>query len=333
MNIKPLLVLILSALFLSNCSTDFELEAEWKDIPIVYSFISVQDSIHYVRVEKAFLEPGGNALEIAKIADSLYYDNLTVEIEKMETGKAFVLERVLGSEVGLPKEEGLFASEPHYLYRIPASELQLEEGEPVRLIINRGDEIEPAIAETRIVGEIDSSRFNPPNRIATTRYGQVVRIAFNPDDNARIFDIRFRFFYREKLPGEGQFSLKSVDWVISPDLVRSQSQNNVDLEADWENFYRSLARQIPEVNGADRIFSHMDLLITGAGNELYEFIRVNRANTGITSAQSVPTYTNLEGGLGIFTSRYTLRRKQFELVTEARDSLRSSIYTNGLNFR
>nr|HQU58973.1 hypothetical protein [Saprospiraceae bacterium] len=79
-----IIALLFSAtLIIGACSTDFELEAAWKDIPVVYSFISVQDTAHYVRIEKAFLEPGGNAIEIAKIADSIYYSNISVELEKL----------------------------------------------------------------------------------------------------------------------------------------------------------------------------------------------------------------------------------------------------------
>ena len=63
--------LLLVTLFFSACTTDFQLEGEWKDIPVVYGFISVTDTAHYVRVEKAFLEPGGDANQIAPEADAI----------------------------------------------------------------------------------------------------------------------------------------------------------------------------------------------------------------------------------------------------------------------
>ena len=55
------LVGFLVVLFFSSCETDVVLEGEWKDIPVVYAFLSIQDTAHYVRVEKAFLQPGGDA--------------------------------------------------------------------------------------------------------------------------------------------------------------------------------------------------------------------------------------------------------------------------------
>ena len=75
-------------LMFSACETDFQLEGEWKDIPVVYAFLSEQDTAYYVRVEKAFLEPGGDATEIAQIPDSIYYKeeqiSVSLEVNKSE---------------------------------------------------------------------------------------------------------------------------------------------------------------------------------------------------------------------------------------------------------
>ncbi len=326
--------LLLPAFIFSSCSTDFELEAEWKDISIVYSFLSVQDTAHYVRVEKAFLEPGGNALEIAKVPDSIYYQDITVELLNLTSGKSFIMERVDGNEEGYPKEDGIFATEPNVLYKLRAEDAGLEEGDEVRVVINRGGIDEPAFAETRILGEIETNRFNPPETIRRTRYNIPVIIAWTPDEYARIFDLRFIFHYLERLPGESNFSPKSATWVVNRSVFAPENNGGlIDYEAGWESFYQALATQIPEVEGAERVFDRMDFQVTGAGEELYQFVRVSRANTGITSAQSIPTYSNVEGGLGIVTSRYTTVREGLILADEALDSLQTGIYTRNLNFQ
>ncbi|MCB0566072.1 MAG: DUF4249 family protein [Phaeodactylibacter sp.] len=331
---KNLIFTLLSAIiFLSACSTDFELEAEWQDIPVVYSFLSVQDTAHYVRVEKAFLEPGGNAFEIAKVTDSIYYNNLTVELENLVTKETFTLERVNGNDEGYPKEEGLFANDPSVLYKLQADVAKLGEGDSIRLTFYRGDEVEPATAEIQMVGEIETSRFNPPERITRTRFTSPVNIAWTPDENASIFDVRFAFNYLERLSGQTGFTQKTATWIVNRSVSAPNNDGKlVAYEAGWESFYQALATQIPEVEGAERVFNSMDLIITGAGDALYQFVRVSRANTGITSAQSIPTYSNVDGGLGIVTSRYTTVRQGIVLADEALDSLRTGIYTRNLNF-
>lgn len=335
MRLKEFFALLIPAiLFFSSCSTDFELEADWKDIPVVYSFISVQDTAHYVRVEKAFLEPGGNALEIAKIPDSIYYGNITVEIENLKTGQSYILQRVDGRDEGYPKDDGIFASEPNYLYKIPASQANLEEGGRIRLSINRGDGLPPVTAETTILSEIDSVSSSPSRVIRRWLYQEPKKISWRPGPEAKIFDVRFIFYYRESQPSNPSvFERKSVEWVVNRAVFNETNSDRVETEAFGEAFYSFLGSAIPESNGEIRLFDGMELVVTGAGEELYQFVRVARANTGITSSQSIPSYSNLSEGLGIITSRFTMRRPGFRLQEEALDSLINGIYTRGLGFR
>ena len=66
----------------NSCSNDFDLVDTWKDIPIVYGLLNVNDSVQYIRVEKAFLDEETSALVIAQEPDSLYYGNISVELEE-----------------------------------------------------------------------------------------------------------------------------------------------------------------------------------------------------------------------------------------------------------
>ncbi|MEL6651823.1 MAG: hypothetical protein AAFQ87_13555 [Bacteroidota bacterium] len=53
---------------LNACSTEVKLNAEPKDIWVVYGILNANDSVQYIRVSRAFL-PEGNALEYAKEVD------------------------------------------------------------------------------------------------------------------------------------------------------------------------------------------------------------------------------------------------------------------------
>lgn len=60
---------ILAPLFgvlLSTCSNEFEIAAPWKSIPVIYAMLSPKDTAHYVRIEKAFLDPTVSALVVAE---------------------------------------------------------------------------------------------------------------------------------------------------------------------------------------------------------------------------------------------------------------------------
>jgi hypothetical protein len=164
----------IAILTFSACTTDFELEAPWKDLPVVYAFINMQDTAHYVRVEKAFLQPGGNANAIAQIADSLYYDaSVIVQLEKKATGQRYTLQRVDGNLEGYPREEGPFAQAPNYLYKIKASDINLSAEQELRLIINRGGGLPAVTADAIVLGPM-APRFNVPGSPLNLDYNRTI---------------------------------------------------------------------------------------------------------------------------------------------------------------
>ena len=99
-----------------------------------------------------------------------------------------------------------------------------------------------------------------------------------------------------------------------------------------QGFSSFLGASIPPSEGEIRLFDYIDIIITGAGEEFRDLVLVEQANTGITSAQNIPVYTNIEEGLGVFTSRFQLVRRGIRIGNEARDSLQNGIFTKDINF-
>src|SRR5437868_9126208 len=111
---------ILSLIFFS-CSTDFEVTTAWKDETIVYGLLDKSDTAQYIKIEKAFLDPNTNALTIAQIPDSLYYNELNVELQQYTNHQlvnSFPLVKVDGNSEGLVKDTGIFAQSPNILYKL-----------------------------------------------------------------------------------------------------------------------------------------------------------------------------------------------------------------------
>jgi len=324
------------ALLFTACSTEVDLEAEWEDIPVVYAFLSTQDTAHYVRVQKVFSEPGGNALEIAQITDSIYYREVAVELTNMRTEETVVLQRVNGADEGYPKEEGTFANDPNVLYKVRANEIGLQGGDLVRLTINRNDETPPAIAETRILSPIDTSANPSPSiRIPRLRYTQNLTVTFIPSEESKLFDVQFLIHYRESIDSDNptDFVERELVWPIAEGFTRDDNNVRESVVVRGQSFYQFLGLNIPPADGKIRIFDGMDLFITAGGQEMLELLELSNANIGITSAQSIPVYSNVEGGLGVFTSRYQLQRNGIQVTQEALDSLIDGVYTRQLNFR
>jgi len=335
MNYTRFVVFVLAMIFFAACDNELELEAAWQDIPVVYGFLAQQDTAHYIRVEKAFLKPGADASEVAQIADSLYYDpSVQVQLERVATGRAFNLQRVNGTLEGYPREPGVFATEPNILYKIRASDINLRAGEVIRLRIDRGEESGAVTAETTILGELTPRETNPLSPV-NFAYDRTVNFAWSAEPTAQIFDVRLILHFLESVPGNAnEFENKELPWVLTDDLVREDADaSRVSFEIEGIEFYNFLAANLEPVSDRIRIFQSFDIQITGAGEELVEVLRLARINAGITSAQALPTYTNLSEGRGIFSSRTTAIRTGLTLNFATQDSLKNGMITRGLNFR
>lgn len=334
---KSVIFTLLLALTFASCSTEVDLEAEWEDIPVVYAFLSLQDTAHYVRVQKVFLEPDGNALQIAQNTDSIYYQNAAVEMTNIRTGETFLMERVDGADEGYPKEEGVFANAPNVLYKVKADEINFQGGDSVRLAINSGEFTEPSFAVTRVLGKIDTSRNpSPSQRIGRLRYNTNLTVTWIPSEEAELFDITFIIRYRESADPStpSEFVEKSLEWPIAKGITRSNpDRGRENFMIRGEAFYQFVSLNIPPSDGEIRLLDGIDLRITAGGVEMLELVELSQANIGITSAQSIPVYSNVEGGLGVFTSRYQLERTNIQLTQEALDTLQDGIYTRDLNFK
>jgi hypothetical protein len=60
---------------------------------------------------------------------------------------------------------------------------------------------------------------------------------------------------------------------------------------------------------------------------------LENSNAGLTSSQSIPRYTNVVGGQGIYTSRTSEDLDGIRFDDGSLDSLREGQYTRQLNFQ
>jgi len=314
-----------------SCDNDVDLTAEFKDIPVVYGVLSPKDDAHYIKIERAFL--GGdndNALQIAQIADSIYYENLDVKIEEVSTGTVYTLNRVDGNEEGLEREEGVFADSPNYLYKFTE---ELTEGEEYLLRINRGDNTEEVTASTTIVSDFSFTTPQIPTDI-NIQY-RPFSLAWKRTPGAFFYDVSMQFrFLEEDVDNIGIFEEKEIKWEIVKNVSIEDvgGSNTFFINFNGEEFFRFLGAELDDNGGAQRIFVSLDFIVDAGGKELFDFINIGQANTGITSSQVIPTYTNLSEGYGVFSSRNRVPYEGFTLNAEARDSLANGLYTKTLGF-
>ena len=332
---RPLLLLC-SLLCLAGCRDEFSLEGPFQDIPVAYGYLNAEDGRHFVRVEKAFLEAGGNAEQIAGIADSIYYaaDEATVLLENRTTGRSTELERVNAQDFGRERADGIFAASPNVAYTVRDADLELRGGDEVRLTIQRPGR-EDAVATTTMLRPLTVRR--PVDMIRIEDYGRPLVLSWTKSDNAAIFDVRIRMNIRELFPADpGRNRERTLEWTVASGFVPGADQQATDLvrfDTRNEAFYQFLGGALEPIDGVVRRFVDFDVQIAAAGQEVLDRRNLENANAGITSSQSLPRYTNLEGGIGLFTSNTVVVQEGVLIGDESRDSLENGIYTRELGFR
>ena len=330
---RPLIfTFLLASVFVFSCSNDFDVIAKWKDIPVVFGLIDISDSAHYIRVEKAYLDPDADALELAKIADSIYYENATVQLERVSNGQLFTLERVDGNNWGYPREDGVFATEPNWLYRIDSTEIRLKAGEQIRLHIDRGNGL-PDVTSNAVV--LAPMKLNTPgsstNGFSFTNLK--TNINWSAADSAFIFDATLYVKYAEYPKTDPSMLVyKTIEWPWARGLRRESNNNIFDVEKVGIEFYELMKNNIEVNEDLKRIFLGIDVEIIAGGASLEKYVNVSLANTGITSSGEIPTYSNISEGLGIFDSVNKFRRYGVGIQDKTRDSLKMGYLTKNLNF-
>lgn len=340
---KLLFLLPILAILSAACSNEFEVAAPWEEIPVAYGIISPADTAHYIRVEKAFLDPETSAFTVAQIADSLYYPEnaISVFLQRVNGGQFYQMQRVDGSQEGYPRKGGIFATQPNWLYKYKFGALDsLRKGEKYRLVIKRADGKPDITAETTIPRDyifVDPKPFQDPRFIKFIP-DETTNVEWRGDINAEYLNVNFRIRYREEYP-DGTVVLDTLDWLAAKNVQRGDQQVSGGLYVGATTisgigFYQFLKDNIPvEANPPKRYFLGIDFVLTGGGREIREYLEAAAANSGITGAEVFPTYTNLSEGFGIFTGKNTGILRNITLTTKTIEEVGKNPLTSGLNFQ
>lgn len=331
-------------LLLAACSNDFDVAAPWKEIPVAYGILSPVDTAHYIRVEKAFLDPETSALTIAQIPDSLYYPEnaIAVYLQRVSNGQLYQMSRVDGSQDGYPRKDGIFASQPNWLYKIRPNELDgLKKGEKYRLVIKRADGKPDVTAETTIPQDFvffDPSPSDNPLVISFLPDSPPTVVEWRGDVNAVYYNVSFVIRYREEY-SNGTVVHDTIVWQAAKNVERSNTQVTSgfykgEAAIQGESFYRFLDNNIDSVaNPPVRRFTGVDYILTGGGKEIKDYLEAAAANAGITGAEVFPTYTNLSEGFGLLSSKNTGQLKNMRLTNQTIEEVQKNPITSHLNFR
>ena len=350
---KIIYSLFLSILLFSACSTELDVKGNYKETMVVYGLLDQSQAKQYIKVNKAYLGDG-NAFSYAQVKDSTQYAHslnvtLTTLIPNLTTG-GFTNGTVynLMPDDSVPKDPGTFYApdQANAIYSnvdafgnvVP---LPLSTNDSYKLTILNSETGTTVTSTTALIS--DNGNFISPS--ATTPKFQFYlnnpsgvpfhfTVKWNSGANARLYQPIIRFNYIDSTTALGTAGniYQHLDWQFPVQTTQGLTGGEVMLEdfigAEYLQF---IGTQLNGQTPPDvRIALNTDIILVAGSDDLNTYMEVNTPSTGIV--QDKPVFTNINNGLGIFSSRLNKAPFSRPLSDNTVDSVACGQFTKTLKF-
>ncbi len=337
---KIFIFFILSiSLFFNSCSTDVDINADWKDVTIVYSILNLNDTIQYVKINKAFLG-SANAYDMAKNSDSLFYKSINkVSLQQGRTNsngdwEGYGQEIILQKTTDIPKDSGIFANDRNDIFYTTEKLQKNDTYNEYRLVIDVPNK-DLITATTKV---FDNLTVKEPTTWGSRKVNFASSVPYtvkwNSTKDARLYEVTVRYWYYEIIGTDT--TLKHLDWA-QPRMVSTKLEQEVEmtLDIDGPGFFKYVQSQLKPLASGKRLSRRkkaIDFIFLIGGDDLNTYIQVSSPSN--TIVQEKPSYTNINGenNLGIFSCKFDETIPEQEIDQRMIDSLALGIYTKNLNF-
>ncbi len=317
-----------------SCSTDLDINADYKNIPVVYSLLDKNSSVQYVKLNKSFIGDV-SASEMAQNPDSLNYKDAVVKLIKYKNDVVVDVFSFVKTDT-IEKEDGIFSNAENIIYVYNGYIINNNETiNEVKFVLEiEIPGIDKITAETKLVSDV--TILAPLGYITPKELGLystdylIPSYKFASGENAKNFEYYLEVFYYEEIAGN--FTLKKISSKQGSKTAKTlYGGESFDFSLDGESFYGLLQNNIKvNENVEKRIFYSLRYIFYSAGEDLSTYIDLTKPNYGIV--QEKPAFTNINNGWGLFSSRTTTYSLYKKLNSNSMDYLPTGSYTKELKF-
>ena len=321
---KIYLILSVFAIAFTSCETDFDVNTEWEEVTVVYGLLDSGNDHknQLIKINKAFLGKM-DALQMAQYADSINFNpnNLDVNIYRIRNGSiidSIALDTTIIIKDSLTNngETGIFSIDNNIIYTFENDNFLNSNSEYEILIKNSitGNQVSSL---TNIISNFDFDMGSGfpfgfietwiPGNPSATKFSSTVVTWDNSADNGVQYQIDLIFNYNEN--------------NIAKNLIYTSSvlDETAIFEFEGEKFFNFLKNELDKDPLVDREFISIDLVMTVGSEDLKTYRTINEEITGIV--QERPQFTNINNGIGLFSSRFSKTRKGFPFADRTIDYL------------
>ena len=335
----------------SACKPDFDLNALYKDVTVVYGVLNHQDSIHYVKIYKGYQSHKQGAVFIdAQNPDSIYYyDKINVVLQEFEyDGSKRTSRKDIPLEIthDFPRDSGFFYYDKEKIIYFTKDSLYKDYSYKIVITHKQTGKVTEGI--TLILGKGISIYYGfeitaPSRTIPLLGNEHVVNFFPAKDAVDYEFHVNFIYFEVDKKTNE-VVKIGKIVKNICPRVGEKWKLNEKGYlsKSFSKTFYDDIASSVkpnpnvvrymgtPGSNG-----SCIEIEGWAAGESLVKYLLSNQPTSSFVQVNTI--YTNLrtsEGlAFGFFSSRVKCRPESFSTNPESEDSLVKGSKTRHLGFR
>ena len=306
-----LLLVMMSVVVFYSCSTDVDIYTEGEETTIVYGYLDVDADTNYLKITKSFT---GNALEIAPDYSASNYDyKLDVRLIGRFADMPNVVSTAILDTVSVYKpydHDGIFYSGRNQLMYYTTRKLKENENYELEIVLKDGKKM------TSRVKTISGSMITKPFNSILFESNSTNQIQWRPNDFnelAAYYEVVGYFHYKQL----NDIGADTVDYTVrwymgsgSGEELWNSHDMRLFVNYTPANFYSQLKADDNFINNSpdfvQRFVDCFEIVITATGEELYNYILIQNSGSAI---QDTPEYTNIENGMGIFSSRSVCSKK------------------------
>jgi hypothetical protein len=310
-----LLLSFVIVLIFSSCSSDIDLYAEYKDMPIIYGLLDAIADTNFIKITRAMYVQG-DAYQVAVNPDSSNYPGkLDVRLVEYCNGDS-IREIVFDTITVHDKQPGIFYAPSQKLYYTtePLSLNGKNANYSYRLTIVLPQQT--IVTEAKLVGNAGYDVQSLAVNFSEEYFGTRRPFLFRPAINAGFYHVSMAFTFLEQRTPDDDSVPRTMTWDLGywDDYYLSTHLENGCYVFYYrpEPFYEMLRDFIggdTAIAGLKRYITDypVEITIAAGGEKLQHYIYTNSPSNGFLAGDI--EFSQIDGGYGVFSSRMIVKRK------------------------
>ena len=342
-----ILGILLGCLF-TACKPDFDLNAPYKDVTVVYGILNHQDPIHYIKIYKGFQshQTGGVYLD-AQNPDSIYYNvnDIDVVLKEYNNKGNFIRDIRMEATNEHPKDEGIFYYDEKRVFYKTEEEIKKENSYKIKITNKISGKVTESQGMTPIVGDF---KIIYPTSIDMTADKSSLTFEYAPSasDSCYEFIVKLRYFEVDKTTKAVKKDSITKVIVTVGEYYDIEANSGLPFKKFSVTFYDDLAEKlvpnakvirylgIPEET---TVYRPIDIDGWAAGVSMKNYLLSNKPTSSFVQINTIYTNMQVTGGDGLAYGFFSSRVKSPTLECATRglseDSLVYGYRTRHLGFR